>query len=109
MIDFDKPVQTRDGRKVRILCTDGPGDTPIIGLVDGNSYPSIWKEGGKHASSPTDLVNVPETRVVWLNVEKNAVYPHDTMEDAIEGGTSHDRYEAIARVRVEYEVGQFDA
>ena len=103
-IDFTKPVQTRDGRKVRILCTDGPGDTPIIGLVDGNSYPSIWKEGGKHASSPTDLVNVPETRVVWVNMS-SVVKRHSSRKDADWWGDENRE----ACIRVEYEVGQFDA
>lgn len=29
----DREVVTRDGRKVRIICTDRKGDTPIITLI----------------------------------------------------------------------------
>lgn len=40
MIDFSKPVQTRDGRKVRVICTDRKNKHyPVIALVvdyDGN-------------------------------------------------------------------------
>lgn len=31
--DPTKPVQTRDGRKARIICTDAKGVLPIIALV----------------------------------------------------------------------------
>lgn len=36
MLDFSKPVTTRDGRKVRILCTDAPGPFPVVGYIIGN-------------------------------------------------------------------------
>lgn len=45
MIDFTKPVRTRDGRKVRILCTDDDSPRPIIGLLHGIG-PLSWTETG---------------------------------------------------------------
>lgn len=33
-IDWNKPVVTRDGRKVRVLCTDAGVHRPVIALVD---------------------------------------------------------------------------
>lgn len=33
MIDFSYPVQTRDGRTVRILATDAGGACPVVALV----------------------------------------------------------------------------
>jgi len=68
MIDWSKPVQTRDGRKVRVLCTNLLGEHPIAAAI------SDYKEGEyvvtrplsgqhrEHAVSPGDLINVPEER-----------------------------------------------
>ena len=105
-IDWTKPVQTRDGRKVRVLCTDGPKRSPVIGIVDGNTYPSIWDGKGKNASSATDLINVPEKRVVWVNM-----YPGDHGSYGYDEKAIADDYCGLHReacIRVEYEVGQFD-
>lgn len=33
MFDFTKPIFTKVGNPVRILCTDAPGSYPIVGLV----------------------------------------------------------------------------
>jgi hypothetical protein len=43
-IDYTKPVQTKEGRKVRILCTNGPHKTyPVIGIVPGQeSIPACY-------------------------------------------------------------------
>lgn len=65
-IDFTKPVQTRDGRKVRILCTDADctylgQPQPIIGVV-GTHAPTSWSADGVYADgtySNNDLINVP--------------------------------------------------
>lgn len=81
-LDLSKPVQTRDGRKVRILCTDRKAATherryPVVALVsdrDGADecvyYFTLDGEFncfGRDQSS--DLVNVPEPeRAVWVNV-----------------------------------------
>ncbi len=72
MKSFDptKPVQTRDGRKVRILCTDHDYKSnlatySIVGIINGGS-PTMWTCSGEfvygqpnHAS---DLVNIPEPK-----------------------------------------------
>lgn len=76
--DPSKPVQTRDGRAARILCTDRKDSRfPIIALVtyaNGSETPSYYtKNGGyndpicnKH--SPGDLINIPEKHVRYMNV-----------------------------------------
>ena len=33
MIDINKTYRTRNGRPVRILCTDRAGDFPVVALV----------------------------------------------------------------------------
>lgn len=63
--DLTKPLQTRDGRTVRILCTDGPEKCfPVVGFVDGSSSPIMWTLSGywRHGSDKAyglDLINVP--------------------------------------------------
>lgn len=83
-IDFTKPVQTRDGLKVRILCTDAaslPG-FPVVGLVqneDGSEYPETWRLDGKvlnddEVSMPRDLVQAKQKG--WINI-----YPLPSIHD----------------------------
>lgn len=73
-IDFNKPVQTRDGRKVRILATDAVGGQPVIALVMDNQSLEVVsrysKDGSYLVSKPTgaDLINVPERVERWVNV-----------------------------------------
>jgi len=69
--DPSKPVQTRDGRKARIICTDRKHpDGPIVALIEypessphagDETYRSYYADGRYYPSveSPTDLVNVP--------------------------------------------------
>ena len=109
MLDLTKPVQTRDGRPVRILCTDGPEPYPIVGYIDGNTQPSSWQKSGKYNqvrfATPTDLVNVPTQGVVWVNVYRDGGSTSWNTRIKADAATSDDR---IARVRVEYTDGQFD-
>jgi len=73
-LDLNKPVQTRDGNKVRILCTNRNGDMPIVGLVDQGVTPETvvaWALDGRSRvsvwGSQDDLINVPIEREVWVN------------------------------------------
>lgn len=82
MIDFTKPVQTRDGRRVQIFSHDGGTAYPILGAVESpaaQGRPGHWNlqrwtpEGRFHADTPqpiNDLVNTPRhiQRTVWVNV-----------------------------------------
>jgi hypothetical protein len=75
-IDWTKPVQTRDGRKVRVLCTDGPDLWySVIGMVDGRLCPETWTIDGVHfangVTSNLDIINTPDPPVTvtrWVNV-----------------------------------------
>jgi hypothetical protein len=66
MLDLSKPIQTRDGRRVRILCTDAEcthmgNPQPIVGVV-GTHAPTSWSADGVYADgsySNNDLINVP--------------------------------------------------
>lgn len=72
-IDLSKPVMTRAGKSVRILCTDrklvdrnGCKHSPIVGLIlhdDGFEEPFTWYQDGRvfdHMTTESDLVNAPK-------------------------------------------------
>lgn len=61
-LDFTKPVQTKDGKPVRILCTDAEGSYslgPVVGLLNGGAL--HWYQDGRFGSQPSlnDLEYVP--------------------------------------------------
>lgn len=72
--DPSRKVVTRDGRPVRILCTDRKGDTPIIALVnDGLSEElcySFYPDGKTYENykSEIDLFFAPEKHEGWINI-----------------------------------------
>ena len=76
----DREVVTRDGRKVRIICTDRKGDTPIIALVynanEGQEYGYAFYSDGKYyrdAGDELDLFFAPEKHEGWVNIYKAGV------------------------------------
>ncbi len=67
--DPTKPVQTRDGRKARIICVDAAGKRPIAALITcidtGEEDPEVFFSDGRYCGhddgeSRIDLINVPE-------------------------------------------------
>jgi hypothetical protein len=72
MIDFTKPVQTRDGRPVEIITTKGRSHQPVLGYIEDNVLADYWSAGGEYIGAGTvsevDLINVPEPVVWWVNV-----------------------------------------
>jgi hypothetical protein len=113
-LDLNKPVQTRDGRKARIICTDRKSVMyQVVALVESSDGSeegacSYTKTGQYHAGyqDQSDLVNVPEKRTVYLNMYEDGreIRIHKTREAA-------DKSAAESReacVKVPYTVGQFD-
>ena len=110
--DAAKPVQTRDGRKVRIVATRS-GDFPIVALLtesNGEEVVQVYTADGGYwlnarTGSVNDLVNVPTERVFYVNVYPNDGHViHPTVESADEDASS----QRVARVRVVVKDGQFD-
>lgn len=72
--DPTKPVQTRDGRKARVVCTDAlsQGSTGILALVrtaEDDEDPYWYESDGcylEFGERDVDLVNVPEEREKWV-------------------------------------------
>lgn len=72
-ITMDGKYKTASGDNVRILCVDAGGEYPVVGLVEGAEGADCWTRDGLYTAagqggSGYDLVAVPETRTVWVNV-----------------------------------------
>src|SRR5699024_8343298 len=70
-LDRNRPVQTRDGKPVRIVTwTEGSGRYPIIGFIDDENTPDSWAAEWKflYANHVFDdekgRVNVPPKQTV---------------------------------------------
>jgi len=118
--DITKPVQTRNGLKVRILCTDRAGDFPVVGLVKDGQTESTqsWRLNGRFTTSNVvdhswDLVNVPVRiqRTVWLNIYDSASERPSPMvlhfcREAADAVTSASMRKACIPVNIDVEEGQ---
>ena len=109
-------VVTRDGREVRIICTDAKGDEPIIALV----YNNIREEENVYTynrygyfygdnDSCLDLFFTPVKKEGWINLfkDKEINYPyipgiiHDSEEEAKEAIKGDPDF--IATIKIEWE------
>ena len=68
MFDPSKPVQTRDGRKARIICTDAKrSDTSIVALVEDEAtfeYVMDYHTNGQiemFSQDKWDLINIEKS------------------------------------------------
>ena len=110
--DPSQKVVTRDGRAVRIICTDAKGEEPIIALV----YNNIREEENVYTynrdgyfynnnDSCLDLFFAPIKREGWINVYK---LDYETFlgniyqsEEEAKGKKSQDNY--IDTIKIEWE------
>lgn len=74
-----RQVVTRDGRKVRIVCTDFDNpDFPIVGEIQGNKWPLSFATNGeaiKGRPLACDLFFAPEKHEGWINLP--AILPEE--------------------------------
>lgn len=91
MITMDKQYRTRDGYPVRLLCVDGPGRYPVVGIFLDEI--ETWTSSGSWSFNDPifDLIEVkPKIRVErWINIVKYDdgeinLYDYDTMQSAKE-------------------------
>lgn len=108
-----RKVVTRDGRNVRILCTDRrDADYPIVDLIESTYTEAVnfHTKDGKYFLKDTsncDLFFAPEKREGWINVNRCAIGEglycssqiYQSQEDAINNGS----VTAIAAVKIEWE------
>lgn len=98
-----KPVCTRDGRKARIICFDRDWDMHIVALVTDPLGESVhyYLSNGKvdfDKQNDEDLMMLPEKRIGWINVNKDAGL-FKSKEEA-----ERDCTKDYATVRVEFEI-----
>ena len=110
-------VVTRDGREVRIICTDYKNDYPVIGLVTKNEKEDIhlfYKNGRwcNIGESNLDLFFASNTKEGWINVFDN--FPkenHDyycdkiykTKEDAEKDAKKYNIDNYVTTTKIEWE------
>ena len=77
-----KKVVTRDGRDVRIICTDFNNPKfPVIGEIESSKWPISFTIKGlfsDYTASDYDLFFAPEKHEGWVNIYKAAV-PRKTL------------------------------
>ena len=113
-----RKIVTRDGRKVRIICTDAKGVFPIIALVERCDAtfgtveePITYTKGGDYYSGKEhifDLFFAPEKHEGWVHLyrtETSSQYVtsnlYNSEEKAIEIGRTSENY--IATTKIEWE------
>lgn len=113
-----RKMVTRDGRKVRIICTDAKGVFPIIALVERCDAtfgtveePITYTKGGDYYSGKEhifDLFFAPEKHEGWVNLYRTKTSSqyvtsnlYNSEEKAIEIGRTSENY--IATTKIEWE------
>ena len=109
-------VVTRDGREVRIICTDAKGDEPIIALVYNNireeeNVYTYNRDGYFYGDNDSclDLFFAPTKKEGWINLfkDKEINYPyipgiiHNSEEEAKEEIKGDPDF--IATIKIEWE------
>ena len=114
--DPSKKVVTRDGRAVRIICTDAKGDEPIIALIYNNNRDeenvyTYNRDGSFYGDNYDclDLFFAPVKKEGWVNLfkDKEINYPyipgiiHNSEEEAKEAIKGDPDF--IATIKIEWE------
>ena len=71
-------VVTRDGREVRIICTDAKGEYPIIALIPDKQEELVYRylRNGRrltYTDSPLDLCFPTKKKEGWVNIYKDNI------------------------------------
>ena len=110
-----RKVVTRNGRNVRIVCTDKRDlNFPIVALIEtipgGEEVTYSYTKDGKYYTACSDILDLffaPETHEGWINVYRNndshtyagAVY--DSKEDAEKRKVIDQNY--VTTIKIEWE------
>ena len=109
--DPSKKVVTRDGRDVRIICTDMKSGYPLIALVtdkeDNKESLLVYKENGRYyfQDSINDLFFAPIKREGWVNIysEQEYRYPGENIFNTKEEAIKYKDINYIATIKIEWE------
>lgn len=90
-VDWNKPLQTRDGRQARLIGSyEGSEWTKVVAVRAENGSEVLtakYESGlaGLYNEGPGDIINVPEEKVVYRNFYARAHLTHknfDSLEEA---------------------------
>lgn len=103
-----KKVVTRDGKSVKIRCTNYHPPQPVIAEVEGFDYATSFSSDGKYyrnRESTYDLFFVPEKHEGWTNVYRQddryryTGLIHETKEEALKDKD----LDYITTIKIEWE------
>lgn len=103
-----KKVVTRDGKSVKIRCTNYHPPQPVIAEVEGFDYATSFSSDGKYyrnSESTYDLFFVPEKHEGWTNVYRQddryryTGLIHETKEEALKDKD----LDYITTIKIEWE------
>lgn len=112
----NKKVITRDGKPVRIICTDKRGDRPVVALVLASDNKTeitfFYKSDGffytNMVNNRDDLMFATEKKEGWVNVYKHSDFEHPscaciytTYEEAVSHGKTQKGY--LTTTKIEWE------
>ena len=103
----NRKVVTRDGRSVRIICTDAKGICPVVGLVAYENYElafNVMKDG--RIDGILDFFFAPEKHEGWINVYKwgeNYRYTGDVFSSKEKALKSIKGCDDVATIKIEWE------
>ena len=72
----NQKVVTRDGKSVKILCTNLISDKPVVAQIEGTGYSLSYTKDGKCSlcqDSIDDLFFAPEKHEGWVNIFPNNI------------------------------------
>ena len=103
-----RKVVTRDGRNVKILCTNFTKAQHIIAQIEGNDYSTAFHKDGifvNGVESNCDLFFAPEKHEGWINVYKDGDHFYSSMDifKTKEKAEALSCRSCIATVKIEWE------
>lgn len=106
-----RKVVTRDGRNVKIHCTDYLGIQPIFATIEGDAYPCNFCKNGRYMineESPRDLFFESKKHEGWINLYRTegleSVYTanvYDSKDEAECAAQGEEDY--LTTVKIEWE------
>lgn len=107
-----KKIVTKDGRAVRIICTNAKNEFPIIALITNDSKEVLMDYNNNGKVSPDEMTDLdlffaPIKKEGWVNLFKNEELPfvngdvYKSEKDAKEAAEGESDF--IASVKIEWE------
>ena len=110
--DLSQKVVTKDGRKVRIICTNAKNEFPIIALITNDDKEVLMDYNNNGKVSPDEMTDLdlffaPNIKKGWINIFENnngiytSIHIYKTKDEAEEVGKKSNYY--ISTHKIEWE------